>query len=1638
MGKLKRVVALLLTLIMAFSCLGSALASESALPGQPRLSDREGKGFLSRAFQENNAYHYADDESVRAIVVLKGTSGMSYSRALGEQTTQSAKLREERTAVYSALQRQAIPYELTREYSTLLNGFACDIAYGDLESVAALPEVDGVYIANVYDSPTTQEPKTVGSGELTGNTATHNTYGYKGQGTVVAVLDTGTTVEHKAFAVPTTDCAYKTALDNGKLHEEDITLAVAPGKYVSQKIPFAYDYADGTTGDGNDTFYVKDHDGHGSHVAGIAVGNAETADNAVTFSGAAPYAQLLAMKIFHDDVGGTSSDIYFAALEDAYRLGADVINMSIGSTSGFTFDAELETEVFGNIYKRLNQAGVVLCIAAGNEYSMAEYATQGFIGPDYTDYGTVGSPSTYAGAVSVASMENSKYPQAFITVDGQGFPFNDTCEDGEHGWIQNFGGKTTAYVVVKAADGSVSKSTPEDFALTVDGVKVNDVTGKIAVVARGVTTFEEKVEYAAKAGAVGCIVINNEDENSGMSIETFEIPAVMVRPAAGEILVADTTQQLTVDASESSKPSATAGQMSDFSNWGTSPDLTIKPTITSVGGNIWSVKANTLEDYTLMSGTSMACPNMAGTFATLLSYLRDPDGGNVTGKAQSAELATALLESTAGIVMEDETEAIPYSVRKQGAGLGNSAAAIAAFQSGAYITDPIKELGDDAAKSGVYEFSVTLKNNASSSVTYTPEAIVMADSFDVNDYGDTYNTLSADVLTSEHVTVTIDGSAPAELTLSGNESKTLAVKIELTEAKKAFFNEEGDEGAAFPYGAFIEGFINFKAAGADPKCPDIHATFLGYYGDWTAAPVLEAADFRDYLEWEYEMSAMDDGEGGTINYLDYGYTPYDLGFPVVTDYNFAALGTVSGDQIKMSTYPGYSLINGWELDEKTGEHFAYVPYNENHISLSAGDTDADYRYADTLIVLPSQLRNARHLIMTVTNKDSGKVYHEDDTEYLPKSIYDLDNMAWMGYGQFFWDGTDAEGNVLADGTVAHVQFDAELPYKNAKQKDCWSFDVTIDNEAPVIESAVYDAEAGTLTVTASDNHFLAGIYLANAYGEILDGEPISQETNEAYTATFDISAMVEDGASSVTVCALDYATNETSQETFFFDAGEDAVISLVSPAGTTRYPVKTGDTFVFPVCADKVKEDAEFRFWLSVPVEEKASDLDIFNYFDYDFGVFPCYAGDPMTVTGDATFYAIYQGGTFKTLDTPLYTYYQQPDYSGDWAIGGQPYEAGNYLNDDPYVLDENAQSAQMKTLDPDVDLSNSEYNEFSSAVEGFRFTLAKGSDGAYTVKNVKTGQYLAYVDMALVMVDDAKDSTAHWYIETKPSGHGVRMSNAANRDKVLLFDDDTATLEFKMFDDAENILDSGYHYSDLYHLWLYRYTTQALDQEADTYYTSKLTSASGGGSFTPTPLPPAPSTDEKPVEEALSCYWTDFTDCTADWYHEAVDYVLSKGLMQGEANGIFDPLGGTSRAMVATVLYRSAGSPAIADASDFTDLDANAWYVDAVAWAQNSGVVKGVSETQFAPSRIATRQELITILWRNAGSPAAQADLSAYTDADQILDFAADAMAWAVSEGILQGSNGALMPMANTTRGEFACIMMRYLEGSYACPNLK
>ena len=175
------------------------------------------------------------------------------------------------------------------------------------------------------------------------------------------------------------------------------------------------------------------------------------------------------------------------------------------------------------------------------------------------------------------------------------------------------------------------------------------------------------------------------------------------------------------------------------------------------------------------------------------------------------------------------------------------------------------------------------------------------------------------------------------------------------------------------------------------------------------------------------------------------------------------------------------------------------------------------------------------------------------------------------------------------------------------------------------------------------------------------------------------------------------------------------------------------------------------------------------------------------------------------------------------------------------------------------------------------------------------------------------------------------------------------------------------------------------------------------------------------------------------DWFYDDVEYISEKGLMVGTGPRTFSPHMSMSRAMLVTVLYRLEGKPEVNSEfgmwnSEFGDLVENAWYYDAVIWAANNGIVEGYSSRVFGLDDPVTREQTVAILYRYAMMKgldiSAAADLTGYSDMDEISDWALDAMKWAVAVGIIKGrTTTTAAPRGTSTRAEVPAIFRRYSE---------
>lgn len=784
----------------------------SAVPALAVESEDTGSLFQPDSSQQVTAY--APDERVRIVIELenaplldshKVSQYASVTDFLDSNAAQSAELKLERArkAVKSQLATKLDDVEVRYEYTTVFNGLSVEADYADLETIQDLPGVKDAYVSQVYQLiEPVNETKLADSVPAIGGDISQQT-GYTGKGMVVAILDTGLDTSHEAFRnvvnapkFSKQDIADKLASDSLRVGNVNVNSI-----YQSDKIPFAYDYY------GNDT-NVSGGNSHGTHVAGIVGANSGQV------TGVAPDAQLMIMKIFGDDGSGAYDSDIIAALEDAVVLGADAINMSLGMTAGFSEAAATKTR---EVYQRVKNAGISLMCAAGNEYSSSYKSAGGTDLPlaSNPDNGAVASPSTYGAALSVASMNNVKATAPYLLVGDRKIRYSDPAETASK-QIASLNG---TYEYVACGVGATSDFTGKNL------------TNKVALIQRAgeengeILTFAQKEANAKAAGAKAVIIYDNvEGDLVNMSTDG-NIPAVFISKADGEAMLAATEKKVSFSKSYLSQfQDAYSGKMSDFSSWGVTPDLKLKPEITAPGGDIYSTLPGGL--YGSMSGTSMASPHMAGAAAVMGQYItEEPDGTNLT-LSQRTALSNQLLMSTA-VPVKNES-GLPYSPRKQGAGLVQlgRATKAKAYLSSAEGGLPKAELGDSA--DGSFSFSFQANNLSTSEIQYEVGVTVLTEDT-VTEDGKTYLAQSPRQLGADEVTVT----APSTVTLRANGTAAVNVSLTLTAKGKAALSKD------FPNGIYVEGFVTLTPVGGDTI--SLGLPFLGFYGNWSAAPIFDAS-----------------------------------------------------------------------------------------------------------------------------------------------------------------------------------------------------------------------------------------------------------------------------------------------------------------------------------------------------------------------------------------------------------------------------------------------------------------------------------------------------------------------------------------------------------------------------------------------------------------------------------------------------------------------------------------------------------------------------------------------------------------------------------------------------------------------------
>ena len=911
--------------------------------------------------------------------------------------------------------------QVQREYDKAMQGFALSAPAGSLDAIRAVSGVKAAFLdrethVDGVDDQVDGEGATNSSristqnpDNLSAQLMMHaDQITQKGNGKVVAIIDTGVDMTHPAFA--------------GALHgtpglSEDRVESLTPqlgdgktGSYVSEKFPFAYDYADNDP----DASPTGKAGSHGTHVAGI------TAGNAGEIVGIAPDAQIIVAKVAKSTSGGIPDSALLAALDDMVVLRPDVVNLSLGQTGGMDNEAD---SMYATVFKSLQDAGVTVNAAAGNEYTAGYGNLSGKNLPFASDpdSSVLSEPSSFSSVVSVASVDNSLSHSAFTVgdrdiayqraggADGQKMPDLSDLTGGPFEYVD--GG------IGSPEDGQALKAKyPEGLA------------GKIVLVKRGTLTFQDKFNNVAGSKPAGFIVYNNVPGDSlvVMSLATDGVPAAFISQADGEAMLAAADHHLSVAPGKVVAPSSKYS-MSSFSSWGVTPDLRLKPEVSAPGGNIYSaVPGGT---YEFKSGTSMATPQMAGVSAVVLQRVQnDPLFASMSAR-EKVDVVQNLIMGTASPVVDPlQDTGAPYSPRKQGSGLTN---VLAATTSSVYPTvvgapeqsRPKADLGDGTKG---WHFDVTLHNLSGAEASYALSSQALSEIVE----GGFFTGKSAD-WRGRGVEIAYSGAASASaegatVTVPASGEATVGVDV------KPGADFDASVAQNTPNGTFLDGFVRFTSKTASQ--PDLTVPYLGFYGNWGKAPIFDAL-------------ASEDGAHTLASWVYNGNTGQQLGYnPLVKDADRIGLPTSSKNVISRSEASGAPTV----LEPRTGTLRSVHTINAAYTN-AAGETVSSFtRYQNWKSALDSSGR------MTWVERGHEPLALDsraDEYKNLPDGVYKLTLSAHN-------DGpSQTEQSISYEfrlDTTAPVV--SNLEYKGEGAETVVSFDVT--DASPLAAFDLHDPADG--------------------------------------------------------------------------------------------------------------------------------------------------------------------------------------------------------------------------------------------------------------------------------------------------------------------------------------------------------------------------------------------------------------------------------------------------------------------------------------------------------------------------------------------------------------------------------------------------
>ena len=1665
--KVKRITALVLIFLLTFG----NIAFGAVLPiREVDNTKRQANKSLTEIKTEELAGQYNADDKVRVIVELDGEVAIQYAQKKGVKydelsetekgNLQSAAL-EAQEETKAQISSQKIEIDYITNFTTVVNGFSAEVEYGSLPLLEALPNVGKVHIVNEYQRPTVK-PEMVYSKELVQAQEAWREYGYKGEGMVVGVIDTGIDPSHRDMVL--------SEETEPKLTEElvnsQITANELPGMYYTEKVPYGYNYMDNNQ---QILDIGPDASMHGMHVSGTVAANGDEANDGI--KGVAPEAQLLALKVFGNDpeMPSTFGDIYVKAIDDAIALGVDVINMSLGSTAAFVIPEDPEQEAV----KRAVESGVLMAISAGN----SAHFGNGFDNPfaSNPDIGVSGSPGVSYESLQVASFENQ-----FMDLDAVTYTIGENAAAKapfmSSGNVHPTSLGDESYELVYAGLGRMpgdSQTAPDanDF----EGLNVE---GKFVLIQRGESPFVSKTLNAQAAGAAGVIIFNNLDGFINMANDPeITIPHLFMLKENGSVLKtaleADETVTVSFEGDLTKSPNPAADKMSAFTSWGLTPNLDFKPEITAPGGQIYS----TLNDdtYGMMSGTSMAAPHVAGGSALVLQRVDeqfDLAGSNRVNMAKNILMNTASPVIDKGTINTMFGFTNPYSPRRQGAGIMQLHSALS---TPVVVTDVVtneakvalKEVGDNLS------FTLNAQNFSDTAVTYNVGVNVQTDLSLFGVLGYAVDELEAQALDGAIVTVN-NGNNVVEVPANG--SVTITVEVDLTNAVVLNRNASGYVPAVevFPNGYFAEGYVTLTET--TDTHPELTVPYVGFKGDWDKAPVLDGTKYDDESSF-YGMTGLVYASTGGYSYL--GYSPSDDSFKS----NAIAISP-NGDGIQDQAIPILSFLRNAKKVEfnvvaKDGETILRTLRTENNVRKNYYDggraaqyslnpvrgwdgkvknalaTEGLYYYQiKTVIDFPGAEAQTVNIPVFVDNQvPTLEATLDSETLEFTLASADNENGSGINYVAVVVNGevvdflsgdvtTYSFTNQPAEGSLVQL-----VAVDNAGNEVALEFPNFGDDTIPFIfaDQPTPFGTFNTLEIPVSgyvtDSSGIETVQIAGKdVGVIWNEETGKNEFST--TLTFE-----NDGVHKFKIGGTDIVGNDISFErTIFIDSeaptltinGLPSKKTLAADAENPKVSVTIEDNFDeirFSLDGSELFYNEYVEPYVLRGFEQTFEDIELVLEDGENTFVFEVtdLAGNKTTkevtlTKGEATSPGNGGGNNGGGYTPPVVIPVPQDPTT-------KPADQGNV------VVDDKNGKATLKVDETKIDSQITDSStdevviELGEATKGSDMSEVNAEFNATTLDKIATNKKSLVVNTGTssvkfstkVIEDIAKQADGNVSLSVIADKAGADLPVALPGQKVAS----------NVFDFTVSVNDGEFTISKFAEPVEVTLSVDSVtdSRKAAAYYLNEETNKweyVGGKVANGELVFKANHFSKYAVLENNRT----FTDVTKHWAKDEIEVLASRAVIQGKTDTTFKPGDKLTRAEFAVLLVRSFNLELTGYEGTFKDVSAyQAWSARQIEAAYRAGIVKGDLQGNYNPSQNITREEMAVMIVRaiehqNKQLLDGKGKTLAFNDNAKIGNFAKEAVSVASDLGIINGkADGSFTPKEATNRAEASVMLYRLLE---------